>query len=161
MSYPRLLMIGLPESGKSTYLAALFHTLRQDDARPLKLRELPDEREYLIGLESKWLALEPIRHSAHVGPKRVVMPITDANGAALELDIPDVNGEEFQYAWEHGGFNEPVVELLTDAAGLLLFVRANAVESARAPAGPHARSRQARRLAPSPSRYASQARRPP
>src|SRR4051812_36798568 len=112
MSDQRLLMIGLPESGKSTYLAALFHTLRQDDAHPLKLRELPDEREYLIGLESKWLALEPIRHSAHVGPKRVVMPIATADGSSLDLDIPDVNGEEFQYAWEHGGFNEAVIDLL-------------------------------------------------
>jgi hypothetical protein len=122
-------MIGLPESGKSTYLAAMFHTLRQDDAAPLKLRDLPDEREYLIGLERKWLALEPISHSAHVGPKRVVMPISDADGAALDLDIPDVNGEEFQDAWEHGGFNEPVIELLRAAAGLLLFVRANAVDA--------------------------------
>lgn len=128
MSDQRLLMIGLPESGKSTYLAALFHTLRQDDAHPLKLRELPDEREYLIGLESKWLALEPIRHSAHVGPKRVVMPISTPDGGSLDLDIPDVNGEEFQYAWEHGGFNEPVIDLLRNAAGLLLFVRANAID---------------------------------
>src|SRR4051794_9240898 len=99
-SQPRFLMMGLPESGKTTYLAAIYHTLNAAGDGELGLREPPEEREYLLGIERQWLALEPIGHSAHVGPKRVELPIRDPSGQALDLEIPDVNGEEYQDAWE-------------------------------------------------------------
>lgn len=119
-----LLMVGLTGSGKTTYLAGLFHTLHQAPQDELSLRTLPEEREYLLTLERRWLDLEPIAHSAHVGPKHVELPVRDAHGRSFDLILPDVSGEEYRDAWEHGAFSEEIAQLLRTASGLLLFIHA-------------------------------------
>lgn len=124
----RLLMMGLPDSGKSTYIAALFHGLRQA-TDGLSLRHLPEEREYLLTLENRWLALEPVGHSAYPTPRQIELPIKDSKGRALDVNIPDVNGEEFGDAWESGEWSAAARSLLEQAQGVLLFVRANDVVS--------------------------------
>lgn len=124
----KVLMVGLPESGKSTYVAALFHTLKEGAHPGLSLRALPEEREYLLTLEKSWLALQPVGHSAHTGPRRIELALHDAGqNADLDVAIPDVSGEEFLQAWDTGEWSEPVAELLQGADGILLFIRANDV----------------------------------
>lgn len=119
-----LVMMGLQASGKTTYLAGLFHALSEADDTGLSLRRYPDEREYLLGLERRWLDLVEIRHSAHVGPQSVELPIRDAQGRDIDLQMPDISGEEYRDAWENGEFSPMIAQLLQSASGLLLFVHA-------------------------------------
>jgi hypothetical protein len=126
-----LLMVGLPESGKSTYLGALFHRLRRFDDNGLRLARDPDELDYLLELERRWLALSPLERSRHHGAKSVELPIQDdTHGEELVLNIPDVVGEDYESAWEHGGWGEGLPDAIAATEGVLLFVRADSVREA-------------------------------
>lgn len=120
-----LVMVGLTGSGKTTYLAGLFHSLKEAPSGELSLRHLPEEREYLLTLERRWLDLQPTRHSAHVGPKHVELPVRNADDRPFDLVLPDISGEEYKDAWENGSFSDEIAELLRESSGLLLFVHAN------------------------------------
>jgi hypothetical protein len=126
-----LLLMGLPESGKSTYLGALFHGLKETPQDGLSLSAMPAERDYLIELERHWLALRPLERSRHHGPKAVELPLRDdGNNQAFRLLVPDIVGEDYEGAWEHGGWSEAVRETIRRADGILLFIRADAVDKA-------------------------------
>src|SRR2546426_12094390 len=58
----RVLMIGLPNTGKSTFLAALWHVVQQEDVPgSLVLERFPDgNREYIAALHARWLRCEPV-----------------------------------------------------------------------------------------------------
>jgi hypothetical protein len=124
------LMMGLPGSGKSTYLGALFHGLRQGEVDGFEMEELPVERAYLIELETAWLALKPLERSRHHGPKQVSLALRDKpSGGMIQLDVPDVVGEDYFVAWETGGWTDALRSTVTQAQGILLFVRADNVHS--------------------------------
>jgi hypothetical protein len=127
----RLAMVGLHDSGKTTYVAAAFHTLKVAARETLSLRELPEDREYLLDLEERWLNLEPVGHSARGAPRAIELPLQSSTLGEVELTIPDVSGEHFDHAWESGEWDPEVLELVKAAAGIMLFVRANDVASPR------------------------------
>ena len=57
----KLLMIGLRGSGKTTYLAALWHYLEFAEVEDqLKLPQLQSDRDYLNSIRNNWLALKPV-----------------------------------------------------------------------------------------------------
>lgn len=127
-----ILLMGLPESGKSTYIGALFHQLKAGTEDGLRLEGMPEERDYLIELESEWLSLKPLQRSQHHGPKHIEMTLLDEpSGRLLELVIPDIVGEDYEHAWEHGGWQENVLAFITSSEGVLLFIRADDVREAR------------------------------
>ena len=124
-----LVLVGLPAAGKTTFLAAVFHHLKASPGH-LRLRRLPDERDHIISLESRWLALNPLLRSAQGDPRSVSLPLSRDDGTEFEIAIPDASGEEFHDAWESGEFS-PVVRRALDAASrLLLLVRADDIQRA-------------------------------
>lgn len=127
-----LMMVGLPASGKSTYVGALFHALKHEKADGFHLEVLPDQRDYLIKLERDWLSMTPVARSQHHGPKGIELTLRDElYDRSLVLSVPDIAGEEFEAAWEHGVWSDDVGTRVTAAGGILLFVRSDDV---RAPA---------------------------
>jgi hypothetical protein len=131
MSEPTpILMMGLPESGKTTYLAALYHTLRADPAvtTKMRLRAAPAERQYFHEIEEVWLRFEPMPRSQHREPAHAGLALLDAADHEIDLEIPDVSGETFDALWEGGVWLESLRSLASSAAGLLLFIRADRVD---------------------------------
>ena len=64
MNRKKIVLCGLPSSGKSTFLAALGHLLTTDELpTALSLKELPGSREYLIYLARKWVKFEEIERT--------------------------------------------------------------------------------------------------
>ncbi len=126
----RILMMGLPESGKTTYLAALYHTLRADPeiATKMRLREVPAERQYFHEIEEVWLRFEPMPRSQHREPAHAGLAVLDQGNQEINLEIPDVSGETFDALWEGGVWLESLRSLAGSAAGLLLFARADRVD---------------------------------
>ena len=84
---PSILMMGLPESGKSTYLGALYHGLVNSNVDSFQLGELPHDREYLMELERDWLSMREVERNRHRGRDVTLDLVVD--GRQLVLDIPD------------------------------------------------------------------------
>lgn len=127
-SEQNVLTLGLASSGKSTFLAALFHGVKDGNEDAFELAELPEERDYLIELEQTWLSLTAMERSRHHDPKKVDLALVDrVTEARFTLSIPDIVGEDFEQAWEHGHFSKSVQTAIGNADGILLFVRADTV----------------------------------
>jgi Double-GTPase 1 len=118
----QLIVVGLPESGKSTYLGALYYFLRKAVDPRLALRVEPEERDYLQELEDKWLRFQPFRRSTHPGTKPVDLSLKSSNLGELELSIPDISGETFDRLWENAIWPESVQEIAAEADGALIFL---------------------------------------
>jgi hypothetical protein len=125
----RLLMVGLPETGKTTFLAALYE-LVSDENPPegaLRLAERPTERDYFFEISQAWLKAQEVGHSNVNAPKHTQLPLTGVQGR-FELRIPDVVGESFMAAWEGKAWPVEVQQLAAEADGVLLFVHATNVK---------------------------------
>lgn len=122
-----LLMAGLPESGKSTYLAALYHYVRNAPRANLTLTEAPPERDYLIEIEETWLRLEQFERSRHPVPKSIDLALRHGQ-SEFTLSIPDIKGETYSDLWELGSWTSAEAQAEAGAAkGILLFVAADRV----------------------------------
>src|SRR4051794_28061543 len=101
MTGATVLLAGLPESGKTTYLAALFHLLRMQapNEAGLALDDLPDNRDYLREVETTWLRFEPLGRTAVPVPGSLSIPVRRGGGAFV-LSIPDGRGEGFWQLWD-------------------------------------------------------------
>ena len=58
-------MLGLPGSGKTTFLAALWHQFESAEIETAFIAErLQPDREYLKSIREAWLACEEISHTS-------------------------------------------------------------------------------------------------
>lgn len=123
-----VLLAGLPGSGKTTYLAAIFHLLRTGSANAanLVMPELPEDRDYLMEAESAWLRLEALTRTVTASPGGATITVV-RDGAHVQLSIPDIRGEDYEHLWEYGTTADRLAEVVGMATGIMLFVRANDV----------------------------------
>jgi hypothetical protein len=120
-----ILMVGLSNSGKTTFLAALYELVRSDPPLPGALRQErePDEREYFHEIGQMWLRLERLTHTNTDRPRHAELHLQTEAGEQFELTSPDISGEDFNHAWEGDPWPEEVVEIAAAADGILIFVR--------------------------------------
>lgn len=118
-----ILMLGLPESGKSTYLGALYYLLRKRADERLKLASDPEERDYLQELENHWLRFLAFERSTHPGVREIELDLRGPETGEIALSIPDVSGESYNHLWEDGIWSASVRELAASADGIMLFLR--------------------------------------
>ncbi|HEX8101198.1 MAG TPA: hypothetical protein VF533_01165 [Solirubrobacteraceae bacterium] len=128
MSQTTLLLAGLPESGKTTYLAALFHLLRTQttNVAELSMPNLPEDRDYLMEAESTWLRFQPLTRTVAAAPGAATIPLV-RDGRDIQLSLPDVRGEDYEHLWEYGSVSEQLRDVAGAAQGVMLFVRADHV----------------------------------
>lgn len=126
----RVVMLGLPESGKTTFLAALWQVSLNGGVRgALRIHALSATIDYLDAIHQQWLNAEPMDHTLVEQPGNATLELKFASGQlAGELVIPDFSGEItrayiFDRVWptEHSA-------ALTDADGVLLFVHPEMVK---------------------------------
>src|SRR5438128_642578 len=118
------LMVGLPETGKTTFLAALWQMLRSGEIPgALQLAQLHGNREYLNKIADRWCRCEALGRTSLSEPETVSIRVRDSNsGEMTELDIPDMSGESFEIQWEARECSPAYASLAETAAGVLLFV---------------------------------------
>jgi hypothetical protein len=117
------LLLGLPESGKSTYLGALYYLLRKKVDERLKLVYEPEDRDYLQELENHWLRFLAFERSTHPGAREIELQLHGVETGEVALSIPDVSGESYIHLWEDGIWSPSVRDLATSADGIMLFLR--------------------------------------
>ena len=126
---PNFVIIGLPASGKTTFLAALWHLIEADetDCR-LKLDRYEGDLKYLNSIAEAWRTFKKVpRTSQVVGDVDVAIHFvdsqTDVKGRAF---FPDLAGEAFDVQVVSRRCR-PIFQKNIDADdGILLFISANA-----------------------------------
>lgn len=123
-------MVGMPESGKTTFLAALWHVVN-DRAANTALRFsrlLTDDVAYLNEITRVWRSTKKQEHtkagSAHV----VRMNLKDNAQNEVALTFPDVSGESFQGMWERRECDTALADMLKEATSILFFVHADRIK---------------------------------
>ena len=120
----RYLLVGLPETGKTTFLAALWHTVESGEVPgSLCLHRLHGDREYLNKIRNDWLACRKLDRTFVQSEKLVSMQLREAEGTQItEVTIPDLSGETFRLQWETRQWSGAYKALAEAAHGGLLFV---------------------------------------
>lgn len=125
----RLLLIGLPGTGKTTFLAALWHAVESNEIPvSLSLAELDGDRDYLNKIRLAWAGCRPLDRTQVGAEKIVSMRLTDHKGTRIaEVMFPDMSGESFRNQWITRQWTKSYSDLLQDATGALLFVHPETV----------------------------------
>jgi hypothetical protein len=125
----RQLVLGLPGTGKTTFLAALWYLVVWGEvATGLRLDRLHGNREHLNRISSDWLSCRAVERTP-VGSDTIVsmqLVATDTDERA-EVFFPDMSGELFSLQWKERRCARAHHRLAREASGVLLFVHPNTV----------------------------------
>jgi GTPase SAR1 family protein len=103
MAERSIVICGLPGSGKTTFLAALWHIVfqRENHDSKLKLDSLKDgEHSHLNAIAGRWLRAQEQIHTETSSGKLVTMNLKDGIGRKVRMTFPDLSGESYQQMWE-------------------------------------------------------------
>lgn len=121
-------IVGLPRSGKTTFLAALWHIVDagEIDTR-LTLDRLVGDHSYLNSIVEKWRRCEEVqRTSSLAAESRVTMHLKDSlTGQQISLHFPDLAGEAFESQFALRTCRSDYVDGYAKDGGILLFVNAD------------------------------------
>jgi hypothetical protein len=119
---PFVVVIGVPDSGKSSFISALSHILEfKEIETALTLARLPDEAKYIHEMRSDWEVCKPFeRTKAGVHP--IIFNLIDKERHQVDLSFPDIAGEEFDKQWSSRIWKEDFLKAIEEATGVLLFL---------------------------------------
>ncbi|WP_434301397.1 TRAFAC clade GTPase domain-containing protein [Corallococcus exiguus] len=118
-----LLFVGLPGSGKTTFLAALWHVLEDRSSETsLKLKDLSVDRAYLNQITADWRACSQVQRTKLEPEELVVLSLASAAGTTFELTVPDLSGEAFEQQIVDRRMAVSHQENIRRATGFVFFV---------------------------------------
>lgn len=120
-------IIGLPASGKTTFLAALWHLVEAGEADcRLKLAKYEGDLAYLNRIAEAWRTFKPVPRTSQVGDADVIIELVDREtGASASAFFPDLAGETFDTQVEARRCRPELIERIAEDDGILLFISAN------------------------------------
>lgn len=120
-------ILGLPRSGKTTYLAALWHVLDAGEVTTkLVLDKLVGDNEYLNKIVEAWRRCEEVPRTSMLDEKQVTIHAhVLASGKKVALGFPDLSGESFKQQFSTRTCTPDYIEGFEGSGGILLFVNAN------------------------------------
>ncbi len=128
MSKRSVVVMGLPGSGKTTYLAALWHLVSEGEIdSKLKYVSLrAGNADHLHEIATRWREAKKQERTSVSGDKLVSMILQAEGGEPQSVTFPDVAGEAFLQIWGQRECDETVARWLKEP-GVLLFVHADKV----------------------------------
>jgi len=124
------LLIGLPGSGKTTFVAALWHVIASQDVEgALALQILEAPVDHLNTLRSRWLRLEETHRTSSNAEDITPIHVTQGEeGATATIVIPDLAGESIQQDLIDRKWETTFAEYVCGSTGVLLFVHPERVD---------------------------------
>lgn len=118
------LLIGLPSTGKTSFLAALWYMVGQSKLEcGLSLHHLEGNNQYLNLIRDAWSEYRPVPRNIADTEKPVAMWLKDQKtGTVGRLSFPDLSGEAFRSQWTQRQLATAYDSSLAEAAGGVLFV---------------------------------------
>lgn len=125
-----VIIAGLPASGKTTYLAALWHLMTaRTHATELTFDSLiKGNHKHLNELAERWRQGLVQIHTETAANRVVDMNLLDQSGKKVRLSFPDVSGESYRDMWVARDCTSQLADLLKGGNGLMLFVNADSIE---------------------------------
>lgn len=119
------MMIGFPETGKTTFLAALWYVVNNPDEVPtaLGLKKLQGDDTYLNRIMDKWVSYQKVDRTKPSSENIVSMKLVDRNDKeSIQVFFPDVSGERFRQQVEERQCKKDYFLEVQQAFGALLFI---------------------------------------
>lgn len=93
----KCLIAGLPEAGKTTYIAALSYQLHNpNDKQKLSIRELPNDMSVINRLQNPWLEQRIVDRTSRGKVTDLEFKLKrNEDGKSLDVNMPDIAGEDF------------------------------------------------------------------
>ena len=119
---PLVAFVGLPNTGKTTYLIALWNALQApSDERSMSLESYPAAAVYLNEKHERWLRGEPVGHTPRDGSELVSLAVL-IDDRPVALEIPDLSGETFERLVVERQIERTITPLLLHATGVIVFI---------------------------------------
>lgn len=122
-------IVGLPASGKTTFLAALWHMVREAGSKTaLSFDRLSNGNyEHLNNLAKRWRAGNIQQRTQLSGAKDVSMQLKNGEGQKVEVSFPDLPGEDFSRMWERRDLDKGTLVTLR-APALVLIINGDTIK---------------------------------
>ena len=127
-----VVIIGLPESGKTTFLGALWHLVTAREIETvLRFHNLRSGNvAHLNAIATRWREARVQERTAVGGNKLVSINLLDQSGLAVRVTFPDIAGEAYRRMWEERTCDLVVADVLR-ADGVLLLIHADTIRTPR------------------------------
>jgi hypothetical protein len=116
--------LGLRGSGKTTFLAALWHYLESAEVTDqLEIPQLQPDRDYLNSIRTNWLSVKPVGRTSLRSTTTVSLSLHDklAN-SDIEISIPDLSGESFRLQWSTRKAPSTYVSFARNCTAAFIFI---------------------------------------
>lgn len=124
-----IITVGLPASGKTTFLAALWHLVcKSDVVTRLKFAGLrKGNMAHLNEIADRWRDGRIQVRTVLSGDRIVTINLVDKAGTEVQLEFPDIAGETFGQMWEKRDCDPAVAEILRNG-NVLLFIHPDTIK---------------------------------
>ena len=121
---------GFPESGKTSYLAAMWHLVTaKAEQTALEFESLRNgDASHLNALATRWRNGLKQDRTEIQSNKLVSMNLKNTAGELMRLTLPDLSGESYRTMFEDRECDPLVAKILDDSQGILLLVHADTIK---------------------------------
>jgi hypothetical protein len=120
----QFVMIGLPATGKTSFLAALWYLVQHGEVEHrLTLNRMEGDSKHLNQISNLWASFELVPRTPTGTERTVSMVLNDTvENRTITLTFPDLSGESFMSQWMDRHFTPSYDEFLKASVGGVLFV---------------------------------------
>jgi GTPase SAR1 family protein len=123
-------IIGLPASGKTTFLGALGYSLLNNTIEENVFEiDLIDNLDYIKSLANTWSQCEEMDRTKRNSYVITKLQLQDKDNNKLELYIPDQSGEEFEYIVKNRSMNNTMYKEIEACDNIFLFVNPSKISN--------------------------------
>ena len=123
-----VLFVGLPATGKTTYLALLFRAIVMEKAGTLRLGGYKDDREYVNEIAETLASCSIAVHTQVDQQQKLALSLTTGT-RDVYLTIPDMSGESWEHTLSDRGWTSDMDRRVSDAAGFVVFVHCGRIDT--------------------------------
>lgn len=127
----KVLLVGLPESGKSTFTAALWGVVKSDEIPDsLKLQNFSGDDTYLNKLYEYWASAKELPRTNIANEGLGTLELSSRKNELSRLGkiiIPDLAGERFSTQWEKRKISKDHRNHLEEVNSILFFIHSKKI----------------------------------